>query len=386
MKLEFYISNLIAKKIEGDLSDEEERFLVEWAAERIENADLLKRLLKTPRKDYLHREEIRQAINKGKGWQHIKAGIRRRSRNRTIIKYLQTAAVVFSVFLIGKYLISTYENAHPTSQLTVTSYKQVVLITGDGEIYPLDDTTETFVAPENLENNIDHLIHNRRQQFISFSRSVVSDTIIVPKGTVYKFSLMDGTKVWLNSNTRLIFPSQFEENIRQISLKGEAFFEVAPYKVAPFVIDVNGTEVKVVGTAFNINAYDDTHKMTTTVVEGKVIVSDGHWESKELLLPNEQLCTNTLTGEVQTKVVDADIYTAWVQGRLVFENENLDSLMKRLERLYNVKITISDEVDKTLKFTGDIRRYDDLNKVLDMLATTQNVKFSLDAQGVVVSK
>lgn len=386
MNLEFYISDLIAKKIKGGLSDDEERFLAEWEAEKKENSDLLRRLLQSPREDYLRKEEIRQTINKDKGWQHIKAGIRRRSRRRTIIKYTQSVAAVLAVFVVSAYLISTYKNSNHTSEHRVANYKQAMLVTGDGEIYPLDVTKESFVDPSNLTNNISHLVHDKKQGFISFFRSAVSDTIIVPRGAKYKFTLMDGTKVWLNSNSKLVFPTQFEGGIRQISLKGEGFFEVAPNKAVPFVIDVDEAEVKVVGTAFNINAYDEKYEMVTTVVEGKVIVNDDHWEKNELLMPNEQLCVNTLTGVVQRKVIDAGVFTAWTRGRLVFENESLDSLMKRLERLYDVNIIISDDVDKTIKFTGDIKRYDDLNDVLDMLATTQNVKFSVDGQDVVVSK
>ncbi len=386
MNLEFYISDLIAKKIKGDLSDEEERFLAEWEAEKKENSDLLRRLLQSPREDYLRKEKIRQTIKKDKGWQHIKAGIRIRSRRRTIIKYTQSVAAVFAVFVVSVYLISTYKNSNHTSEHRVANYKQAMLVTGDGEIYPLDVTKESFVDPSNLENNISHLVQNKKQGFISFFRSAVSDTIIVPRGAKYKFTLMDGTKVWLNSNSKLVFPNQFEGNIRKISLNGEGFFEVAPNKAVPFIIDVDEAEVKVIGTAFNINAYDEKHEMVTTVVEGKVIVNDDHWEKKELLMANEQLCVNTLTGVVQRKELDAAMFTAWTRGRLVFENESLDSLMKRLERLYDVNIMISDDVDKTIKFTGDIKRYDDLNDVLDMLATTQNVKFSMDGHDVVVSK
>jgi ferric-dicitrate binding protein FerR (iron transport regulator) len=197
---------------------------------------------------------------------------------------------------------------------------------------------------------------------------------------------MDGTKVWLNSNSKLVFPTRFGKNIRQISLTGEAFFEVAPNPLIPFTIDVNGTEVCVVGTTFNINAYGDSHEMVTTVVEGQVLVSDAFWKKEVPLMANEQLSVNNLTGVAQKKTIDADLYTAWIRGRLVFENENLENLMIRLERLYDVKITISDNVDKSLKFTGNIKRYDDLNTVLDMLATTQNVHFSMDAHGVTVFK
>jgi ferric-dicitrate binding protein FerR (iron transport regulator) len=384
--LEFYISNLITKKIGGQLTSEEERFLTDWAAERKENADLLNRLLTTTRQDYLIKEEIRQSINKNKGWQRIQTEISGRSKNRKIVKYMQAAAAVFTVFLLSQYLFSTYKNAHPSSLDTDIEYKQTVLVTGDGDIYPLDDTTDTFVDPAFLENNISHLISIKKQKNSSITPSSAAATIIVPRGTSYKFSLMDGTKVWLNANSKLVFPTRFDKNKRQISLVGEAFFEVAPNPLIPFTIDVNGTEVCVVGTAFNIIAYGDTHEMVTTVVEGQVLVSDAFWKKKVPLLANEQLRVNNLTGIVQKKTIDAGIYTAWIRGRLVFENENLENLMSRLERLYDVKITISGNVDKSLKFTGDIKRYDDLNKVLDMLATTQNVHFSIDEQGITVCK
>ncbi len=384
--LEFYISNLITKRIEGQLTSEEERFLTDWAAERKENADLLNRLLTTTRQDYLNKDEIRQSINKDKGWQRIQTEISGRSKNRKIVNYMQAAAAVFTVFLLSQYLFSTYNNAHPSSLDTDIEYKQTVLVTGDGDIYPLDDTTEIFVDPAFLENNISHLISIKKQKNSSLIPSSAAATIIVPKGTSYKFSLMDGTKIWLNANSKLVFPTRFDKNKRQISLIGEAFLEVAPNKLVPFVINVNGAEVKVIGTAFNINAYGDKHEMVTTVVEGKVIVSDAHGEMKEQLLPNEQLRVNTLTGAVQKKTIESGIYTAWIRGRLVFENESLENLMTRLERLYNVRITISDNVDKELKFTGDIKKYDDLNKVLDMLATTQNFHFSIDEYGVMISK
>lgn len=385
LNLEFYISKLITKKIQGKLSVEGRKILYEWAAEKKENADLLKKLLQTPRIDYLHRQEIRQSINKEKAWLQIQTEIKANSNNRTIVRYWQVAAAVIVAFFLSQYLISTFKNSPPTSLLSVTDYKHPVLVTGDGEIFPLRDSTGTFLDPSQLKNNTSHLILNKNLKDHSSSHSGMADTIIVPKGTVYKLTLMDGTKVWLNSNSKLAFPSQFEENIRQIALKGEAFFEVAPNKLVPFVINVNGAEVKVVGTAFNINAYDDLSEIVTTVVEGKVMVSGALGEKKEPLLPNEQLSLNTLTGEVQKKTIETDIYTAWVRGRLVFENESLENLMTRLERLYDVKITISDDVDKTLKFTGDIKKYEDLSRVLDMLATTQNVHFSMDEYGVIIS-
>jgi ferric-dicitrate binding protein FerR (iron transport regulator) len=380
--LEFHISNLITRRIEGNLSDEEEQYLFNWAAESKENASLLKRLLASPDKDYLIKKELRQNIHKDKGWTRVQSKIRGRSRNRKIVLFMQATAAVFTIFLLSHYLFSTY----PKTRTNNTEYQQTVLITGDGEIHPLADTTATFTDPAFLKNNVSHLTPFKKQKKRLLTQSSIPDTIIVPKGATYKFTLMDGTKVWLNANSRLVFPARFDEDTRQVSLSGEAFFQVASNPDIPFSIDVNGTEVRVIGTAFNINAYGDKDQMVTTVVEGKVLVSDAVLKLKEPLLPNEQLRISTLTGRVQKKTIETDIYTAWIHGRLVFENENLESLMKRLERLYNVKITISNNVDKTLKFTGDIKKYNDLNTVLDMLETTQNVHFSMNEHGVTVSK
>jgi transmembrane sensor len=146
------------------------------------------------------------------------------------------------------------------------------------------------------------------------------NTITIPRGGKYDITLPDGTKVWLNSSSSLIFPSAFTGSERKVTLTGEAYFEVAKNKNMPFKINVNNKQVvEVLGTHFNISAYTDERSITTTLLEGSVKVN---YQNKSILIKPGQMAVNNLTTDITVEPADIDEVMAWKNGMFMFNNDN----------------------------------------------------------------
>ena len=211
--------------------------------------------------------------------------------------------------------------------------------------------------------------------------------LIIPRGGEYTLKLSDGTEVILNSETNLKYPVLFAQNERKVYLEGEAFFNVKNSKETPFIVTINDVEVKVYGTSFNVSAYTNENDIKTTLVEGSVGVSYPNNKDKpeQKLKPGQQFCYNKNTGKFNLKTVNTDLYTAWTKGIFVFENEPLDNILKKLARWYNFEFEFKDNKLKYQRFTGDLRRYDDIKKILDMISIASQVKFKIENTKVIIS-
>lgn len=209
------------------------------------------------------------------------------------------------------------------------------------------------------------------------------NTISTPRGGQYQLKLPDGSKVWLNAGSDLRFPAAFTGSARVVELKGEAYFEVARYKKQPFRVSVNGLTVEVLGTHFNVKAYEDEQVVQTTLVEGKVKVKTRSGE--ELLLPGKQASMDRSTGELLVKAVNTENVMAWKNGLFRFSNESIDEVMKKIARWYNIEVTYQD-VRPEAKFNGMISRDVPLSQVLEMLEMTGGARFRMHGRSVTVRK
>lgn len=187
--------------------------------------------------------------------------------------------------------------------------------------------------------------------------------------------LPDGTMVILNSGSSLEYPEEFEEDTREITLVGEAFFDVHRDTLKPFVITTGELKTKVLGTSFNINAFQESDSTKVSVVEGKVMVYDSTQKVKEILLPNQQLQYNTKDGGYRTSEYDSYIDKAWSSNVIYFNNTTLVEAAKMLERWYDVTIEI-----KNVKLAGKLAtgKYNNpkLNEALESLSFLMNVEFA----------
>ena len=213
--------------------------------------------------------------------------------------------------------------------------------------------------------------------------SLVFNTLIVPKGGEYSLELPDGTVVWVNSESSLRFPEKFTSNRREVFLEGEAYFEVARDISRPFVVETVQAKVSVLGTSFDVCAYAEEGKTWTTLEEGVVEVESMDKGEKVRMVPGEQVCLTGGKGMEKYKVETA-LFTAWRSGRLVFKDMRLEDLMRNLARWYDVKVEFYREEAKDIVFTGDVKKYEDLNEVLEIIELTSDVHFTIEGQSIIV--
>ncbi len=217
------------------------------------------------------------------------------------------------------------------------------------------------------------------------------NTLSNPRGSiVIDMQLADGSRVWLNAGSSITYPVAFTEAERRVTISGEAYFEVAPDKFKPFYVSKNTMEVQVLGTHFNVNAYDDEPDIKVTLLEGRVKVrsnsgldpeSSGKQNNPVLLKPGQQAAIHH-SSLIINNSVDIEQVMAWKNGKFSFNRANIQTVMRELSRWYNIEIEYRGNITKDL-FGGDIQRNLSLNRVLDFLKQSQ-VHFEVSGSKVIV--
>jgi len=221
------------------------------------------------------------------------------------------------------------------------------------------------------------------------SQEILYNTISTPRGGQYQLTLPDGTKVWLNAETSLKYPTVFNDAGREVQLTGEAYFEVATAvsnnKKIPFRVHTSSVDINVLGTHFNINAYADESDVKTTLVEGKVYVNATRNSAySTVLAPGEQASWQE-AGSSMKLIKDADIeqVLAWKNGYFKFQGTELKSIMRQVGRWYDVEVVYENNVEKET-FSGDMPRAKYASEVFNLLELTKTVKFNIDGKKVII--
>jgi transmembrane sensor len=213
------------------------------------------------------------------------------------------------------------------------------------------------------------------------SQELTYNTINIPRGGQYQLVLSDGTKVWLNSSSSLKYPAAFIGKDRKVELSGEAYFEVAKDRTKPFTVNVNGMSVQVLGTHFNINAYSDERVIKTTLLEGSVKLSGNGQQA--MLKPGQQGAFNDQQTAFNVSEADVDDAVAWKNGFFVFNNEDIQTIMKRISRWYDVDVVFPEKF-KRKNFGGTVSRFKDVSEVLHSLELTGSVHFKTEGRRITV--
>jgi Fe2+-dicitrate sensor, membrane component len=203
-----------------------------------------------------------------------------------------------------------------------------------------------------------------------FQPNFVADIEVVsPAASRTFFQLSDGTKVWLNHDSKLTYPHEFSGDFRKIELTGEGYFEVAHNPQKPFIVEANGMIVKAVGTSFNVKAYPDGSDFETTLETGKVLVQkkEDSSESKVCsMVPGQHLSVNLESSQYTLKSETSFKYVAWKEGKMVFDNDRLDVVAEQLSRWYNVKIILKDTKISSLTYKATFVD-ESLSQILEMM-------------------
>ncbi|RUT73373.1 FecR family protein [Ancylomarina longa] len=391
---QYRIGELIFKDKTGDLSIEEELELNVWLEENSNNQLLLDKLRQEENIDsgikLLKRFRSKPALQK------VNREIDSRKSRRILIGLLKYAAIIvlpiIAFWAVNDYLGDT--NRKYATQIEPGSSKAMLMLS-DGSSVELGVKKEQSIHLDSkvmAENRGNQLIYKTSYSAQDTAQFKVEsfNTLVVPKQGEYNMSLSDGTRIWMNSSSSLRYPIQFLKNERKVYLTGEAYFEVARNPQKPFVVVLqDGLQVKVLGTKFNVMSYNNESNVETTLLEGKVemTTSNKNGESeKNILLSNQQLSFNKAQKTSNIKKVDASIYAAWKDGVFIFKDEDLLSIMRKLDRWYGCMAMFENTDLQNLKFTGEIKKYDDFDSVIKILELTGDFSFSQKGNVVYVRK
>ncbi|MES2829172.1 MAG: FecR domain-containing protein [Bacteroidota bacterium] len=297
--------------------------------------------------------------------------------------FWKSASIAASILLIvslGLYFYKT-DIIVPKGQIAVVNdvapgKNAATLTLGNGTKIRLDNAQNGKLASESgvtIRKSANGQLTYELQGKSSGTNQV--NTLSTAKGETYQVRLPDGSMVWLNAATSLTYSANLIANgKRNVKLDGEAYFEVAKDRNHPFIVQSSNQTVEVLGTHFNINTYTDEPLAKTTLVEGSVKIND------RILKPNEQAVLSN--GEIKIRKVDVDNVVAWKDGISVFDDETLVSIMRKIERWYNVEVDFDSNIDQSELYVGGVSRNDSLSKVLESLATTGNIHFKIEGRRI----
>ena len=300
----------------------------------------------------------------------------------------------FLFFKTSKNEIAKTGNPNPIQNDVVPGGNKAILTLADNTQIILDSAANGTLTQQGNTKILKHdgqLAYNALTDPSTSLRitEVLYNIITTPRGGQYQLTLSDGTKVWLNAASSLRFPAAFAGKERKVELTGEGYFEVAKNASMPFKVDVAGKgEVEVLGTYFNINSYTDEPTINTTLLEGKVKLtpvqnSELRTQNSELLSPGQQAQLNN-SGQINfNENVNMDEVVAWKNGKFVFENADIRSIMRQLERWYDVEVSFNSSIT-TEEFVGITSRNVNVSQILKMLEKTGAVKFEIEGKRIIV--
>ena len=358
--------------------------LKEWLEHNNTAIEIIKSLMddsELSKKIELHRQQDKeQAILS------LRAKIQKYQHHRVIIRISRVAAVI--VLLIGCGLLYhklSQQEKHQTLASTISSKLSPVIITPNGQYYDLSKVLTDTTHNLNIAYKSTEEIKYTYQPPVVDIEEEGYNQLIIPNQCNYQVTLCDGSVVRLNAGSRLEYPNSFPSHERKVRLTGEAYFEIK-HDGRPFMVEVRQASIRVYGTHFNINAYQETN-IETVLVEGKVGVSiqDSTYQEK-ILKPNQLSRLNLLTGEQEIVDVDVQKYIAWTTGFLRYDNDSLELLIEDLSRWYGTNFDFKDNKLKNIRISASINKDTPLEEVLAMIQTTAKIKFHLIERRYIITQ
>lgn len=326
------------------------------------------------------------------------------TRHRRMVltrRWIAAASVVFVVVFAGKYFWDSNRSPKPErgiAQVTKSGNdlppgsNKARLWLGDGSVIDLADAKNGTIKHEagaRIEKKDGQLIYDfskgeeasRRVDGSKGAEASEINTIQTPRGGQYEVILADGTKVWLNSASSLSYPATFTGKNRQVLLKGEAYFEVAEDKNKPFKVSVGDVQVEVLGTHFDVMAYEDENAINTTLLAGAVRVTAKGVASR-VLAAGQEASMDRSSGSLSVNEVDVEEAVAWKDGFFEFQGVSIETVMRQLARWYDVDVKYEGKTDH--HFRGKISRSSNVSEVFKMLELTGEVHFSTEGKKIIV--
>lgn len=306
-------------------------------------------------------------------------------KNKRRFYLYAAAAVTVGIILTTGLLYKKDTEKAPTlakTQVLAPGSNKAMLTLADGTQIPLDSAANGALAQQGntqIKNTNGNLSYQANG-----GNDVMYNTVTTPHGGQYQLTLADGSKVWLNAASSIRFPTAFVGKERQVSITGEAYFEISQQSNHPFSVQVKAADkdmtVKVLGTSFNIMAYADEKAVKTALVDGAVQVEHGH--QKNVLKPGQE--ANLADNTFAIAPADLEQTLAWKDGKFRFRSTNIKTIMRQLSRWYDMDVAYNGDVSD-IDLTGVISRREDAGNLFKALEATQRVHFEVNGHNVTVS-
>ena len=380
------IYQIILSVLTGEATNEEHILFSQWIKKSEENRKEYTRIKRLYQISLRLPKETR--VDTEQAWQIV--------RNQTIDKkkifkfpvWTRYAAMVAIIVSLGIILFNEEVPSDTLSQMEQIDIKEFVeptLLLENGEKIALSE--ESFSIKQEqvvIKNDKDNkLVYEAKKEVTK--KTVLNNHLVIPKGRTYRLHLEDGSRIWLNSESELIYPEQFIGDKREVTLIGEAFFEVALNPEKPFFVKTKGIEIIVLGTSFNVSCYGKENTISTTLVEGSVSIHTEQGE-KQIITPSEQFTYNKKNHLTNIQTVNTELYTSWINGKYIFKDATLEEIIDKLQRWHDIYPNYMEEELKSKRFSITIDRQSTLDQILEVISFTSDVKLEKAGNSINIKK
>lgn len=322
-------------------------------------------------------------------WYQIGQTMAKEKRRRNLVRASSVVLSLTAVLLLGFGALHLLDE-----DVSMEKFLENIQVDNSGEIQLLlsDDNTifisedeSSIIYKEDGKIDIKSIedldIHTQTEGY---------NTLIVPYGKRSKLRLHDGTNLWLNSGSKLVYPVSFNKSERRVYLEGEAYFEVARNENKPFIVETSGLDIRVLGTAFNVTSYKNEPSVSAVLVEG-IVELIGNKKSniknnKTLLEPNDRLVYIHGAKNVTVKKVNIERYISWKDGYLSYKKSNLGTVAKELSRYYNININFTEPDLVIEKITGRLDLKQDAEEVIKIICNSSSLNFTKSERGYMIGR
>ena len=383
---EEHIARLIFLHIQGMTDNAQEKELNEWRSVSPRHEELFQRMLSSEHVEKSISRFVKTEEEEERGWRQLQQKARSGRSVRKIKWFPYAAAIVLILSVGGVFYFSG--DKEQTEILPIA--KNEVQVPGSRAVLILPDGRKVDLENEVLRSDLAQsdsllLVSARSLKYRDIDSPDTTEifhTLEIPRGGEYLLTLSDGTMIYLNSESTLSFPVKFQGKERKVYLTGEAYFKVAKNTEHPFVVTAGELEVLVTGTTFGVRAYKDEKDIQTTLESGRVTV---RVEGKSVkLVPNKQVLFNKSTMGLEVRDVDVDLYLAWADGRLVYDNCPLEKILTDLGRWYNIDVFYSRDELRSYQFSLNMKKHEEFTQVLELIGKTGEVQFEIKDNTVIV--
>ena len=374
------LAEQITKYLKGKLSPEEEVELKKRLHAHPEGEQLLARA--RDERSIPAKKGMYESFSADKSWERIRKVTGKKSSGMMYRMFWWAAvfalplAVAASILLVNKskqedrpqYIVDAYFESNKT-MLELPGGKCIALDTVKNVTKELNDFGVTLAEGQGLDySGLDSVMDAK----------VEYHKVVVPRGGEYNLKLADGTNVWMFAESEIRFPTRFEGNKREVYLSGEAYFEVHHDPAHPFYVKTKSLDVKVLGTSFNVKAYNNMEVVETSLVEGLVSVKDN------VLRPNMQAVFHKNTGDFSYRKINGESYRLRKERVFVFDEERLDDILQEMARWYDFEIFYQNPEMADKRFGFKLEKYEHVDTLLDILELTGEVRFTMKGKTLTV--